>query len=162
MTPAEIIEAMVLDRTARSDQEILDELAAFRPLVDEDDPSWDWELAYRYVALGDVAAQRRLQPAVRLLLDRACFGDPGELMRGLRHTLEAIMNPDWAALAEICIDAACEGRRGTTLRAVDQLLVLEDQRARPLFEALIRTSREPDISSLARIALGRLDRLAPH
>jgi hypothetical protein len=53
-------------------------------------------------------------------------------MRGLRHSLEAIFNPDWNALADICIDAAKSPRLGTKLWAIDQLIVLEDPRARPV------------------------------
>jgi hypothetical protein len=108
--PYEIIGDMVSARQSVSDKEILAELSAFPPLPDEDDPAWDqdatWQEAYRFVALSDVAASRRLTPAIRLLLDRACYGDPGEMFRGLRHAVEAIVNPRWSELADICLDAA--------------------------------------------------------
>ncbi len=159
--PFEIIDAMAQERTARSDQQILDELHALPPLADEEDACWGessyWmSVAYPYLALAQNAGQRRLRAAVRPLLDRACYGDPGEIMRGLRHTLEAIMSPDWAALADICLDAARSSRRGTTLWAVHQLRVLDDERARPLLHDL-SLSEDEEIRSCAAAALRRLD-----
>ena len=160
--PFEIIEAMATERRGRSDQALLDELADLPPLVDEDDPSWNdaayWKrAAYPYLALVELATQRRLRAAIRPLLDRACFGDPGEIMRGLRHALEAIVSPDWSELADICIEAARSGRPGTVLWSVDQLLVLEDERARPLLQTLL-TSEHEEISSHAKLAIRRLDK----
>ena len=93
---------------------------------------------------------------MRPLLDRACYGDPGEIMRGLRHTLEAIMDPDWTALADICMDAARSERPGTMLWAVAQLLVLDDERARPLLQKL-QTSEREEIRWRAEAAIQRLD-----
>ncbi len=161
-SPAKILQAMARDREGRSDDEILDELSDLPALADEDDACWNdagyWHrAAYPYLALAGIVRQRRLRAGVRLLLERACFGDPGEIMRGLRHTLEAIMNPDWTTLADICMDAARSGRPGTIMWAVDQLLVLEDERARPLLKQLI--TYEPDrIGWLAEIAVERLDK----
>ena len=92
--PVEIIDALVLERTQRSDQAIIDELEELPSLADGTDACWDDEsywtrVAYPYLALAQLAAQRHLFAAIRPLLDRACFGDPGEIMRGLRHALEA-------------------------------------------------------------------------
>jgi hypothetical protein len=103
-------------------------------LADEDDPVWDTEDYWRttaevYLALSDISAQRRLRPSVRLLLERACFGDPGEIMRGLGHRLEAIVAPDWICLTDICLDLAKSPRNGTRLWAIHQLAILEDPRA---------------------------------
>ena len=161
LRPFEIIAALAEEQRGRSDQQILDALTALPPLADEDDACWDdssyWtRVAYPYVALGDVARERRLRAAVRPLLDRACYGDPGEIMRGLRHVLEAIMQPDWSALADICIAAAASERRGTTLWAVEQLRVLDDERARPRLQTLAQSEHEP-IRSAAEVALRRLD-----
>jgi hypothetical protein len=160
--PFEVIDAMARERGERSDEQILDELRTLPALADEDDACWDdssyWShVAYRYLALAQIAGDRRLRAAVRPLLDRACFGDPGEIMRGLRHVLEGIMEPDWAALADICIDAAQSGRAGTTLWAVHQLLVLDDERARPLLQKL-STSEHSEIAREASDAIRRLDR----
>ena len=55
-------------------------------------------------------------------------------MRGLRHDLEAIVNPNWSVLADACLDAARSPRLGTRLWAIDELIRLEDPRARPLHE----------------------------
>lgn len=108
--PCQIIADIVASRASASDAEVLAELATIAPMPDEEDPAWDqdaiWQEAYRFLALADVAAVRRLKPAIRLLLDRACYGDPGEMLRGLRHAFEAIVKPDWTELADICLGAA--------------------------------------------------------
>src|SRR6266567_1654691 len=134
--PHEIIADMVTARASMSDFDVLAELAAFPPLPDEDDPAWEqdaiWQEAYRFVAPAEVAAARRLKPAIRLLLERACYGDPGEMFRNLRHACEAIVNPSWSELAEICLEVATSPRLGTRLWAIAQLPVLEDERARPV------------------------------
>lgn len=88
--PREVISDMRTARQGSSDATILAELERLSPLADEVDPAWDderyWvESGYLYVALSDIAAERKLRPAARLLLERACNGDPGEMMRGLRH-----------------------------------------------------------------------------
>ena len=48
-----------------------------------------WARAHLLVALAHLVAHRRLEAGVGLVLDRMCFGDPGETMRDLRHSLEA-------------------------------------------------------------------------
>ncbi len=50
-------------------------------LPDEGDPLWDkettWEeLMNPYFGLAEVAAERRLEEAISLLLDKASYGDP--------------------------------------------------------------------------------------
>ena len=97
--PYQIIDDMTAARQRLSDKKVLDELAAIPPLADEDDLCWGndeyWHLVvYPYLALWNIASERRLQAAIPLMLDRACFGDPGEIMRNLCHALEAIVNPD--------------------------------------------------------------------
>lgn len=161
-TPLEIINAIASEFDLSSDAEVLAALADLPALEDETDDCWVsldyWEsVAYRYLALAEVASIRRLRPAISLLLDRACFGDPGEIMRGLRHSLEAIVDPDWAALADICMGAAISDRPGTRLWAIDQLTVIEDPRAEPIFQNALRT--EPSIiAEIAEIGLERLAR----
>src|SRR5271166_5683913 len=96
--PHELIQDLVAERASWSDADVITEIGQLPPLADEGDPVWNdeayWsDFAYRYVALSDVAAERHLRPAVRLLLERACNGDPGEIMRGLRHALERIFDP---------------------------------------------------------------------
>jgi len=144
-----------------SDAQIIAKLKSVPALADEDDPVWDKEEYWRttaevYVALSEISAERRLRPSIRLLLERACYGDPGEIMRGLRHRLEAIVSPDWAYLADICLDLAGSPRKGTRLRAISQLAILDDARAKSVFERAIET--EPPWISVA--AAGGLERLA--
>ena len=137
-SPYQIIQDNVTARQSRTDDEVLAELAALPPLADEGDRCWGedeyWQgVVYPYLALTDIAAARRLRPAIRLLLDRACYGDPGEIMRGLRHCLEAIVNTKWSELTEICLEAVQSPRLGTRLWAIDELIVLDDTRAEPIF-----------------------------
>ena len=132
--PFEHIQELFDQRQSWSDEEILAELRALPVLPDEDDPAWEDERTWRehadlFIALADQARVRRLQPAIPLLLERACYGDPGEIMRGLRHQLEAIVKPDWAVLADICMQAATYPQPGARLWAVRELGVLRDARA---------------------------------
>lgn len=90
-------------------------------------------IALPYLALADIAADRRIGGAINLLLAKACFGDPGEIMRGLRHNLEAIVDHDWTTLTDACIEATRSPRLGTKLWALHELAILEDDRARPVF-----------------------------
>lgn len=146
--------------TDASAEEVLATLIALAPLPDEDSTEWDdartWDEARRFVALADAAAARRLTAAIPLLLERASFGDPGEMMRGLRHRLEAIVNPDWDVLATRCIALAASERFGTRLWALDQLVGLKDERARPAFEAA-HASPIPEFRDLAARGLWHLD-----
>jgi len=160
LKPYQIIEHMVELRKGRSDSDILAELGALSPLCDEDNPCWEtreyWlEVAYTYLALADVVAARKLRDAIPMLLDRACFGDPGEIMRGLRHCLEAAVDGDWNALADICLSAARSERPGTRLWAIDELVVLDDPRSRGIFEEAIRVGPE-EIRWRSQIGLERL------
>jgi hypothetical protein len=160
--PYVIIANLAKARETHSDEEILAELSALPPLADEGDTRWGsddyWhQTVYRYLALADIAAARRLRPAIKLLLERACYGDPGEIMRGLRHGLEAIANPNWAELADICLEAARSPRLGTRLWALDELSVLEDPRAKPIFEEALQAA-PLEIRRLAGIGLERLAR----
>src|SRR5689334_11691973 len=102
-SPADIISEYMRQREGNSDESILAELTAIPVLPDEDDPAWDsatiWvDQAFPYLALAGLCSDRQLKPAIALLLERACYGDPGEIMRGLRHYLEAIIKPNISEL----------------------------------------------------------------
>jgi hypothetical protein len=105
-------------------------------------------VAYLYVALCDIAAARKLRAAVPLLLEKASFGDPGEMMRGLRHTLEGIMAPDWSALTAICVTALESSRAGTRLWAAEQLRVLRD----PSASAALKTAMQDEVPEIREAA----------
>jgi hypothetical protein len=113
-----------------ADDEVLKALEEFEPLPDENDPGWNTEpyplfdQAAEFLALADEVAERRLTSGIIMLLDRACYGDPGETMRILRHPLEATVAPDWDALVAICIPAARSPRPGTRIWATAELGVL--------------------------------------
>ncbi len=153
-------DALLKELSELSSAQIISKLESIPPLADEDDPVWREEEYWRntaevYMALADISAKRRLQASIPLLLERACYGDPGEIMRGLRHKLEAILVPDWSRLADICLELACSPRKGTRLWAIDQLAILDDPRAKPLFERAIKT--EPSwIAEAAAVGLKRL------
>jgi hypothetical protein len=153
------IEALLKARECNSDEQIIEELRDLPPLKDEDDPAWEdpdyWNQAYLFVALGKLVGLRRLRQGIPLLLERACLGDPGEIMRGLRHALEAAANGDGALLAELCIAAARSPRAGTRLWAIDQLVVLDDQRARGVFEQAIMNATG-EIPQRAQVGVARL------
>jgi hypothetical protein len=75
---------------------------------------WDnknyWsDFAYRYVALNDVAAER----AVRLLLERACNGDPGEMMRGFVMLSNSFLIPTGPRSPTFAL--TCPRRKGRAL-----------------------------------------------
>jgi len=162
--PYELIQDLVAQRASWSDADVMAELEQLPPLADEDDPVWDnedyWnDFAYRYIALSDVAAERRLRPAVRLLLERACNGDPGEIMRGLRHASERTFSPDWSALADVCIELSASKRAGTRWWAIEQLMILDDPRARRVFDKAL-CDEVAEIRDVAAIGLERLDRIS--
>lgn len=154
------IDAWTAAYDGADDDQVLSAIASLTPLVDETDALWTSEEYYRtnaypFMALADIAAKRRLRPAVRLLLERACYGDPGEIMRSLRHVFEAIYKPDWTSLADEYLALARAERLGTRLWAIDGLMVMDDARAVPVFEASSREDPEA-IRSLAQIGLKRL------
>jgi hypothetical protein len=163
-SPHELIRDLVVERASWSDADIIAEIEQLPPLADEGDPVWNDEsywsgLAYRFVALSDVAAERRLRPAVRLLLERACHGDPGEMMRGLRHAWEYIFNPDWAALGDVCMELFASERPGTRLWAIHQLMILDDPRARRVFNNALHDEID-EIREIAAVGLQRLERFS--
>jgi hypothetical protein len=153
------IAELVASNSTKTDDEILAELAAFPPLADESDPCWKddsyWQTANLYLALAEIVATRKLRPAIKLLLERAAYGDPNEIMSGLRHILEAIVNPDWIFLTEVCLEVAQSPRLGTQLWAIDELVLLEDPRAKPIFEEVMKNAPE-EIRWRAENGLNRL------
>ncbi len=127
------IERIKDDLRARSDADVLRELESLPVLPAEDSDAWGvdsqwWQKAERFIALADLTAERRLRAAIPLLLGRSCYGDPGEMMRGLRHALEAIVAPEYDALTPFCVEAAASPQPGARLWAVDELGVLRDRR----------------------------------
>jgi HEAT repeat protein len=144
-SPAQAIERLKNNLRSRSDADLLRELETLPALPPEDGDAWEvdsqwWQTAQRFIALADLAAERRLRAAVPLLLERACYGDPGEMMRGLRHSLEAIVAPDYDDLAFFCVNAAASPQPGARLWAVEELGVLRDRRA---LAALLTALNDP-------------------
>jgi hypothetical protein len=76
-------------------------------------------------------------------------------MRGLRHCFEGIYKPDWGSLANEYVAAARSDRLGTRLWAIHGLMVLDDPRAVPVFEASLRED-PPEIRRIAEIGLKRI------
>lgn len=110
-------------------------------LPDEDDSAWNnnqtWQVAYLFVALGDIAATRKLLLALPLLIERASYGDPGEMMSDLCHQLEEIVAPDLKYLIRVCTDCAQSPRPGARLWALFELgRLCEFQSLQTLIDAL--------------------------
>ncbi len=132
--PYEIIQDLAIKYDKLSDAKVLDKLRAIPPLPDGDDASsWEqtfWDnVAYHYLALWRVVCVRQLRVAIPLILDRACFGDPGETMRGMCHILEGIVRPNWSELTPYCVAALKSERAGTRKWAAFQLARLRERSA---------------------------------
>jgi hypothetical protein len=145
--PYQIIDDMTTARRRLSDKKVLAELAAIPPLADEDDPCWASEaywhqVAYPYLALWSIAAERHLKAAIPRMLERACYGDPGEIMRNLCHFLEGIVEPNYGELSGPCLAAAQSPRAGTRLWAIFQLMRLREPRAIPILEQALEDPAE--------------------
>jgi hypothetical protein len=78
-------------------------------------------------------------------------------MRGLRHVFEGIYNPEWSLLANEYLALARGERLGTRIWAIAGLMILDDPRSAPVFEASLREDPK-DISFYARIGWKRLGR----
>jgi hypothetical protein len=133
-SPVEYLKALREERAHWSDDAILTDLALLPVLPDEEDAGWDdlgedsiWHSAYLYTALADMAAERKLKAAIPLILERACFGDPGEMMRGIRHRLERIVNPDMHILRDYCMQVAQSEYKGARYWAIRELGVLREK-----------------------------------
>lgn len=143
-----------------SDAEFLHALKEFPVLAPEDAPQWEeaeyWnDGLYQFLALAEESARRRLEAAIPLLLDRATDFDQDGDLEGLRHCFEEIMTPRWAELADICMDKARSDHAGTRKWSFYQLTVLDDMRAKTLFERAL-LDPHPDIQDIAQIGLERL------
>ena len=152
-------------RSGQPDDVILAELQSLPILPDEDirvghrfltNPHWDdpyirKQLAI-YLAIADLVYERKLRAAVPLLLERASYGDMGETMRGLRHSLEAAYHPDWDDLNAVCLKMAQSPHNGARLWAIDELGILRNPDSVPTLLQALRDSmdrvREQAVSSL--------------
>lgn len=145
LMPWQIIDNLTTAKRRLTDKKMLAELEAIPSLADENDPShasdeyWN-NVVYPYLALWNLCAERKLERAIPLMLDRACFGDPGEIMRNLCHALEAIVAPNWSKLTGYCIAALKSPRPGTRFWAADELARLRDPSALPALQAAAQDS----------------------
>lgn len=153
IAPIDRIRQLVAERESWTDAKILADLRKLVPLPNESArKQWArdaiWERTYHLIALSDLIAERRLHRGVGLVLDRMPHGDPGETMRGMRHSFEAAVNPEWSILTKICLSRCKSERSGTRLWAVDQLAVLRDRKALP---AILRMfdDRDSDVVDTA-------------
>lgn len=129
---------------ALTDDDLLAHLRDLEPLPDESEPAWFvegsplWDRCGEFLAFADEVALRHLRDGIGLLLERACFGDPFETMRGLRHSLERTVDGDWPALTAICMSAVRSDRPGARLWALFELAILRDPEALPTIAAGLR------------------------
>jgi hypothetical protein len=152
------VTALMEARSERSDAEILAEFEVLAPLDERTATSEDafWVHATVYLALAEICAVRRLKPGARLILEKAERGDPGSIMRGMRHALERIYDPDWAGLAEVCIDAFNTGLPGARVWAMSELRILDQPFARPFFEDVLQRNDIEFVSDAGQ-GIARLD-----
>ena len=144
-----------------SDDQLLARLAEIEPLPDEGDPRWDnmqfWiDVANPFEALTRVACSRKLLPAVSLILERMCFGDPGETMRPVCHGFEHIVNPDWHNLLPLYAQATESSRRGTRMWALSCMARLRTEEARVIFDRCLRDG-DANVRNEAERGLRMLD-----
>lgn len=130
LDPLTMIEQYAKELSPLSDDELLRALRALAPLPPESHKDWNeestWLAAYRFLAFSDLCATRRIRASVPLLLDRASSGDPGEMMRGLRHTLEGIFDPDRSGLAAVLCESTKSASPGARRWALNELGTLRD------------------------------------
>ena len=141
--PGEIILELYEARIDWADEAILLELETLPGLPDEYDEqpwfnlnyAWEHEQTQQtftlYLALADHVRKRKLKAGVRLLLERASFGDFGEIMRGMHHNFEAAFEGSDSELADLCVELMQQPRLGTKLWALEELSRLKDRRAIP-------------------------------
>jgi hypothetical protein len=150
LNPSQIIQQMVVQRLVWPNEYILAELKAMPVLPDADDVLWEhektWEQLDLYTALARVSGMKRLKEAIPLLLERACYGDPGERMRVLYPQLESAGNGDWNFLGNACCKAAKSHNSGARLWAIAQLA---DNRYRHLMHTVVEAL--DDSAQLVRV-----------
>ena len=137
----------------------MDELRQLPGLLDETaymQGDADWEDIYLFLALADLCAERRLRPAVGLLLERASAGDPGETMRGLRHNLEAIADDDEEFLADACLAALASERVGARRWAVEELGRLQLKRTLDAVRRCLKDANA-EVRQAAKISEGMIE-----
>ena len=162
------IENFASQRTARSDAEVLAELRSFVALPDASDSAWSldgaWDQAHLLTALAKIVAERKLESGIALVLDKMCYGDPGELMRSLRHFLEAAISPHWDRLTQICVSRATSDRVGTRYWAIAELGTLRDPTALPVILERFFDEREVAVEAFqaASMMLQTHPNLRPH
>ena len=159
--PSETIDQLMEEYRQLNDQQLLNSISNLAPLKNEDDPLWDdlsyWHShTYPFEALSRVTSQRKLEDAIPLILDRMCFGDPGEIMRGICHGFEYIVEPDYAKLEPHYRHAAASARSGTRLWALTFLARLRDPKTRGIFEGALGDS-EAQVRSMASRGIRLID-----
>jgi hypothetical protein len=161
--PLERIQELAAGYRRLSDEQFLEELSRLPTLPADTRDAWsrdeNWELAFRHVAFGEVAAERRLRAAIVPLLVKASVDDPGETMRGLRHALEAIVDPDWRFLADAYVTAAALPQPGARRWSIFGLGVLRVPETMPVLVAALRDGetqvREAACQSICMLCQGR-------
>lgn len=158
---AEAIERIFREHADVSDAAVLAELRGLDVLPPDQGTTWEradtWNNAHILIALAAVAGERQLAEAVPLVLERMCFGDPGEVMRGVRHSLEDAVAGDWQLLAQHCEEACRSPQPGARLWAADELAVLREPRS---LRVLITLLDDPvvEVAEAAAFALNGIAR----
>ena len=160
-SPVAILERLQSERRDRTDDALVAELRALEKLPPERTPPWDdeendaWARAYLLVALTGLIAERGLVDAVPDVLAKMCLGDPGEMMRGMRHDIEALFRENPARHAQVLRDASRSDHDGARYWAFEWLpMIAGDDCIEELFVAL--DDRCDDVAANACAGLVRL------
>lgn len=128
--PAGNIERQYRERLEWNEGRIVEELRTMTALPPYRGRAWEseepWAAAQLLVAHAAVAAERRLRSPLPLILDRMRLGDPGEMMRGMRHSLEAGVSHDLSLLAALCVAACSSANPGARYWAVQELGIVKE------------------------------------
>lgn len=159
-TPADPIARLAAAHQSAPDDELLAHIEAIPPLADESDSCWSrddyWQsVAYLYLALARLARSRGLRRAMRPLLERAPYGDPGQITCEFHDEFKGMYAGDAAGLADEYLALARSERLGTRMSAISGLTELDDPRAKAVFEDSVRTD-PPEIREIAAMGLERL------
>lgn len=168
---AELSNELYEIRVLASDEDILNELEAIATLPDAEileTAPWyrqesnhiaddsDWYKVALFLALSGHIAERKLLSGVPLLLQKSCYGDPGETMRGLCHALEGAARDDMNALIPICRNALSFPEPGARLWAAFELMRFRDKDSIPLLEKLASDDPAPLVREQAEWSIERI------
>ncbi|WP_338874935.1 hypothetical protein WBJ53_04875 [Spirosoma sp. SC4-14] len=154
----QITKQIHLERESWTVSQVINELLALPPMPDEDDNLWDytktWYEAEVFLADVNYAARHHLESVIPILYQKACYGDPGEILRGVfKNSVYDIASRDEEKVIHYAVQAYKSIRNGTRYWAVYSLSFFKDlpQAHSILVDALLDS--EHQIRSFAEYSL---------